>query len=435
MELQPLTCALAVERVASNTGGGTSRESYKNATLTVARNEFREVLLLVEPAKKKFVLRHETTAVHRKFAAEGKLTLVAKDYDVKLMISNAPPHKLVLFIKSLAAKLAGGRGKPIMSAKQRLLSNAPSGVDEISPVTQKDVQNLKKSEASKDGLLKMNTASPVSSGRAKRRARLSEEDKENNSIIRSARKPESLSAEQADVLCKVRDGSNVFLTGGGGVGKSFLLKKIIGALPPHSTVVSASTGVAAHHVGGVTLHAFAGMGTASSATLEQCVATVRAKKAVFDGWRKCKHLIVDEISMVDGRFFERLENVAREVRCNKKPFGGIQLILSGDFLQLPPVTRRGEMRVFAFQTEAWSRCRLHSVELTQVRRQSDEKFIRLLSSLRMGQCSKEQEAILCDTANQKVSKQVLLSCTERYIFPLFADRKGRYRGDEALHAY
>jgi len=106
--------------------------------------------------------------------------------------------------------------------------------------------------------------------------------------------------------------------------------------------------------------------------------------------------------MVDGRFFEKLEALAREVRGCDRPFGGIQLILSGDFLQLPPVTKRGEKRVFAFQTEAWSRCQLVPVELTEVRRQTDVQFVSLLASLRLGQCSDEQEAILKATEKQKV---------------------------------
>lgn len=76
--------------------------------------------------------------------------------------------------------------------------------------------------------------------------------------------------------------------------------------------------------------------------------------------------------------------MARTVRNNNKPFGGIQLILCGDFLQLPPVTRSGEQRVFCFQTPAWDDCISVTLELTDVKRQDDSEFIRILQTVRLG---------------------------------------------------
>ena len=76
--------------------------------------------------------------------------------------------------------------------------------------------------------------------------------------------------------------------------------------------------------------------------------------------------------MVDGNFFKKLEHVARQIRNSDKPFGGIQLILTGDFLQLPPVTKGDEVRRFAFETSAWQRCVQVNIELTEVKRQSDQ---------------------------------------------------------------
>ena len=84
--------------------------------------------------------------------------------------------------------------------------------------------------------------------------------------------------------------------------------------------------------------------------------------------------------MVDGNFFKRLEHVARTVRNNDKPFGGIQLILTGDFLQLPPVSKDDERR-FAFETSAWARCVQLNIELTQVKRQSDQVCILIVNSI------------------------------------------------------
>ena len=79
------------------------------------------------------------------------------------MLSNAPPHQLVQFVKLIASKLAGNAKKPVMSARAKLLSNLPSSLEGISPVTQKDVTNLKESENGKTGLLRLNLSSPLSS--------------------------------------------------------------------------------------------------------------------------------------------------------------------------------------------------------------------------------------------------------------------------------
>merc|ERR1719347_2548192 len=178
-----------------------------------------------------------------------------------------------------------------------------------------------------------------------------------------------MTQEQRYVLDCVKSGKNVFFTGGAGTGKSFLIQKIIGVLPPEHTFITASTGVAAFQIGGTTLHSFAGIGS-GTAVISRCV-QLAERATVAKQWRKCKHLIIDEVSMVDGNYFKRLEHVARAVRKNDKPFGGIQLILTGDFFQLPPVSKAEERR-FAFETSSWENCGLTNIELTQVRRQSDQ---------------------------------------------------------------
>ena len=93
------------------------------------------------------------------------------------------------------------------------------------------------------------------------------------------------------------------------------------------------------------------------------------------------------------------EAVARAVRGNERPFGGIQLVLAGDFLQLPPVTRRKEERTFCFETAAWQKCVHVNLELTAVKRQSDSRFVNILRSLRNGRCSEEDAAVLKATAS------------------------------------
>eukprot|EP00964_Phaeocystis_antarctica_P034757 scaffold19799_cov69-Phaeocystis_antarctica.AAC.4 len=124
-------------------------------------------------------------------------------------------------------------------------------------------------------------------------------------------------------------------------------------------------------------------------------------------WAAARCLIIDEISMLDASFFEKLEAVARRVRNNQKPFGGLQLILSGDFFQLPPVSRDGFR--FAFEAESWARCVPQLVELTTVFRQSDPAFVAALNEpkpkltpdpdpnpdqVRLGRCSDQTRLLL-----------------------------------------
>lgn len=145
-------------------------------------------------------------------------------------------------------------------------------------------------------------------------------------------------------------------------------------------------GVAACQIGGITLHQFAGIGD-GTASLNRCV-ELASKQIPLRIWRKCKHLIIDEISMIDGKYFQKIEEVARRVRGNEKPFGGIQLILCGDFLQLPPVTKvrseDKETQKFCFQTKAWQDCCFSTFELKQIHRQNDEFFISILNKVRIG---------------------------------------------------
>ena len=162
----------------------------------------------------------------------------------------------------------------------------------------------------------------------------------------------NLTDEQYKVLSAVMHGQNLFFTGSAGTGKSYLLKFIISRLPPDTTFVTASTGIAACHIGGITLHMFAGisanwleeMQLNTQITSKDIAARIMKNQSKVNRLRLCKCLIVDEISMVSGDYFELLDQVARIIRRNNKPFGGIQLVLSGDFLQLPPITKKGKLK-------------------------------------------------------------------------------------------
>lgn len=217
--------------------------------------------------------------------------------------------------------------------------------------------------------------------------------------------PFVLSREQQYVMDLVLQGESLFFTGSAGTGKSVLLKKTIKALQEkyrsEEIAVTASTGLAAHHVGGTTVHSFSGIGLGNGTVL-QLVKTVRRNRKAVHRWKYTKVLIIDEVSMIDGRLLDKLDHVAREIRKTfHLPFGGIQLVLTGDFFQLPPVskiqysedgTEVKDDAHFAFESEAWKSCISSSIVLEEVFRQKgDQKFIGMLNDMRSGLVSPESE--------------------------------------------
>ncbi|CAE6398339.1 unnamed protein product [Rhizoctonia solani] len=198
----------------------------------------------------------------------------------------------------------------------------------------------------------------------------------------------TLSYEQSQILEIVKKGSNVFFTGSAGTGKSVLLREIIKALrkkhgkAQDAVAITASTGIAACNIGGVTLHSFGGIGIGEG-TPENLAMKVRKNKNALSRWLRCKVLIIDEVSMLDGDLFDRLARVACLVRKSPKPFGGIQLIVTGDFFQLPPVMKGGQPK-FAFEAEKWPECVERTFNLSKVFRQKDPRFVDMLNEMRFG---------------------------------------------------
>ena len=186
-----------------------------------------------------------------------------------------------------------------------------------------------------------------------------------------------LSDEQKKVLNLVVDAKkSVFFTGSAGTGKSVLMREIIQVLrmrfqkEPDRIAVTASTGLAACNVGGVTLHSFSGIGLGKESA-EELVKKIKRNSKARNRWMRTKVLIIDEISMVDGDLFDKLERIARMIRNNGRPFGGIQLVVTGDFFQLPPVPDYGKVAKFSFEAGTWGTSIEHTIGLTQVFRQKD----------------------------------------------------------------
>jgi ATP-dependent DNA helicase PIF1 len=192
-------------------------------------------------------------------------------------------------------------------------------------------------------------------------------------------------------LAAALGGRNCFLTGMAGTGKSTLLRRLINEMPSRVDV-TAPTGVAALNVGGMTVHRFCGMllGPQPGQSNEDYFALLerdprRSILAGFNRVRRCRVLVIDEVSMLPGRQLDFIEFLFRRLRGRDEPFGGCQVIATGDFLQLPPVrTSDAEPYDWAFLSPAWAAAEFKTVVLETVRRQDERSFVEALSGFRVG---------------------------------------------------
>jgi len=172
---------------------------------------------------------------------------------------------------------------------------------------------------------------------------------------------------------------NVFITGQAGTGKSYLLGQLCEAFP--DMVITASTGAAAINVSGTTIHSFSGIGIGDRPAEELIW---RMRPETRERISACTLLAIDEISMLSAESLDLIDEVFRKVkRCNSV-FGGIQVIVIGDFLQLPPVSKDDEEAHFAFEGKAWEAADFAFVYLKKVYRQTDAEFLADLGNIRIG---------------------------------------------------
>lgn len=189
---------------------------------------------------------------------------------------------------------------------------------------------------------------------------------------------------QGEALTILKTGANVYLTGEPGSGKTHTINEFVGWLRACGIEpsVTAATGIAATHVGGMTLHSWSGIGineSLSRADLDR----IAGKEHIAKRIQKAKVLIIEEISMLSAATFEMADAVCREVRRSDVPFGGLTVILVGDFFQLPPVSR-GRKAAFAYASNVWRDLNLITCYLTEQYRQDDRAFLGVLSAIRAG---------------------------------------------------
>jgi Chloriridovirus helicase len=224
-----------------------------------------------------------------------------------------------------------------------------------------------------------------------------------------------LNKQQMKALDIMLAGNNIFITAPAGTGKTFLINHFCAKVreedPDRNIAITSTTGVSAILIGGTTLHSYLGIGFGDGTVKElvdKILFTARGIKAAV--WRKLKTLVIDEASMLDPILFDKLENIARIVRGNSLPFGGIQLIISADLLQLPVVksgggggTKDGDEKTemeFVTDAKSWRACMKDNIILlTEIIRQKDSLFKEILLKIRVGNIDDQVKTIL--TAHMK----------------------------------
>jgi ATP-dependent DNA helicase PIF1 len=193
-----------------------------------------------------------------------------------------------------------------------------------------------------------------------------------------------LNDEQQEALRLLNGDDNVFITGGAGTGKSFLLRKFLQDTDPAKLPVLASTGAAAVLIGGRTFHSFFGLGIMEGgieATIERAAKDRRVARRL----KKAAGFVLDEVSMIPGVALDAAERIACRARGDMSPWGGLKVVAVGDFAQLPPVTRDSNRRDWAFLSPAWERSKFKSVHLRQMMRAAeDPEFCQILADVRVG---------------------------------------------------
>lgn len=187
--------------------------------------------------------------------------------------------------------------------------------------------------------------------------------------------------DQEKVLRLLNSTQSVCITGSAGTGKSFVFRHWLGL--QHNVPVLASTGAAAVLLGGRTFHSFFGLGVMQG-PLDRIVYDAVSRPAIQKNLRSCDTIAIDEISMLGADLLAVAEQIAKIVRNSGKPWGGLRVLVSGDFLQLPPIVGRGQEVSWAFEGDVWRRSNFKIGVLNEIVRTSDPEFSNYLNLIRWG---------------------------------------------------
>ena len=213
--------------------------------------------------------------------------------------------------------------------------------------------------------------------------------------------------EQKIALGILKAGRNVFLTGSAGTGKTFLLNKYITYLRERGVepAIVAPTGIAASHIGGMTIHSFFGLGLMEEVS-DEYIGDLFYRKFLQNRLKNLQVLIIDEVSMVSPALFQSMDKILKAFKHSQEPFGGVQIILSGDFFQLPPISSSGQELRFVWQTELWQNSNLRVCYLEEKFRQEEaDELINILDEIRSGEVSENSLELFESCYRQKLDSK------------------------------
>ncbi|MEB3754866.1 PIF1 family DEAD/DEAH box helicase [Acinetobacter sp. MD2(2019)] len=221
--------------------------------------------------------------------------------------------------------------------------------------------------------------------------------------------------KQSTALEILKTGANVFLTGCAGTGKTYIINQYCDWLinnkeKEHKIARTASTGLAASQISGQTIHSWSGIGIKTEFTPEDLF-SFSSKQPTLERLRAADVLIIDEISMLHRKQFELVDYVLKIARKNSLPFGGVQLIICGDFFQLPPISnnalKEATSEIFCFTGQSWRNANFQICYLTEQYRTTGGEFNALLNAIREDCIQPEHIQTLNQTANKPYDIEVL----------------------------
>lgn len=217
---------------------------------------------------------------------------------------------------------------------------------------------------------------------------------------------------QSQALDILKMGKNVFLTGPAGSGKTHVINAYVDYLKKHAVdvAVTASTGIAATHIGGMTIHSWSGLGVKDTLT-DYDIEDLMERQYLYKRFEKTKVLIIDEVSMLHDFRLDLIDWICRQMKRNEKPFGGMQIILCGDFFQLPPVTRSNfntydieKESEFVYKSESFRNAKFTICYLSEQHRQKDNTYLGILNQIRENKVSSRTIDLLKSRFNQSLER-------------------------------
>ena len=227
--------------------------------------------------------------------------------------------------------------------------------------------------------------------------------------------------QQSSVFEILKSGKNTFMTGSAGTGKTYVLNQYIRYLKERKIYPSilAPTGIAASHLGGQTIHSFFSLGIRDQID-EEFLDSLLKKKNLQTRFAKLKVLIIDEVSMISPAIFTAMDIILKGFKKSALAFGGVQVILSGDFFQLPPVSRNNPSKRFAWQSPCWRELDLRTCYLEKKFRQDDDDIIHILDEIRSGLITQKTHDLLESRFHQELS--IEFTPTKLYTHNIDVDR-------------